>query len=417
LREGAAYLHALGQGAAGIQQRLPQDPWRLLAARKMEVSELLTKTVERNLLRHSIERIQGVARLRPERRVEVTKADGSRITLRAAVVLLATGSRPRHPDGFPMDDPDVHDSESILGIANAPASLVVLGGGAAGCEYASVFATLGVRVTLVDRHEQLLRALDAEAAGVLAECFNAIGIRVLTGVDAARVERRDDVLVATLSDGREIAAEKVLVTAGRRASVSSLGLEEAGVAVDARGFVKVDERYATTAPGVYAAGDVLGPPGLASQAMEQGRVAISHAFDLENKTPMDPFCPNYIFSIPEVACVGLSEQGARAQGIEYEVGRASFATNAKARISGWPEGFVKLVFRLSDRRLLGAHIVGEVASELVHIPKLVMHDQGRLDRFIDLVFAVPTRSEAFKYAAYDGLNRAANRTARAATQA
>ena len=171
----------------------------------------------------------------------------------------------------------------------------------------------------------------------------------------------------------------------------------------------MDGRYATTAPGVFAAGDVIGPPGLASIAMEQARVAVCHAFGIEFKTVADRFRPLYVFSIPEAAWVGLTEEEARTGGLDCETGRSSFGTNAKARISGFPDGLVKLVFRASDKTLVGVHIVGELASELIHIGQFVMHEGGTIDHFIDATFAVPTRSEAYKYAAYDGLMRLSRR--------
>jgi NAD(P) transhydrogenase len=242
-------------------------------------------------------------------------------------------------------------------------------------------------------------------ARVLAESFNSMGLRVIPIMSVAAVTREDGVLEARLADGRTLRVQKVLVAAGRQPQIEGLGLAEAGVATDSAGWVQVDDRYATTAPGVFAAGDVIGPFGLASTAMEQARVAVCHAFGFEYKKETDRFRPTYIFSIPEAAWVGLTEEQARASGIEYEVGRSSFATNAKARISGFPDGLVKLVFRVPDKVLLGVHIVGELATELVHIGQFVMHEGGGIDRFIDATFAVPTRSEAYKYAAYDGLMR------------
>ena len=189
LREGAIYLWGLGQSAIGVPPASAQDSWRLLMARKLEVSEFMTKAVERNLVRHGIERIRGRARFLPGRRVEVEKAGGERVVLEADVVLLASGSRPRHPPGIPMDDPDVHDSESILEIEGAPESILVIGGGALGCEYASIFAALGVQVTVVDAGSHLLPALDVEMARVLAESFNSMGIRVIPMVSVSGVAR------------------------------------------------------------------------------------------------------------------------------------------------------------------------------------------------------------------------------------
>jgi len=409
LREGAIYLSGLGQSANLLPAPSAQDPWRLLMTRKLEVSEFMTKTVERNLVRHGIEQIRGRARLLPGRRVEVERLGGERTMLQAEVILLASGSRPNHLPGVPLDDPDVHDVESILSIERAPGSLLVLGGGGVGCEYASIFAAIGTRVTVVDAKAHLLPALDVEMARVLAESFNGMGIRVLTDVQVVGVERKDGRLEARLANGPPLAADKFLVAAGGRPCTEGLGLDDAGVKTDASGWVCVDERYATTAPGVYAAGDLIGPPGLASVAMEQARVAVGHAFGFEYKIVTDRFWPTYVFSIPEVAWVGFTEEAARAAGLQYETGRSSFGSNAKARISGFADGLIKLVFRVPDKVLLGVHIVGELASELVHIGQFVMHEGGTIDRFIDATFAVPTRSEAYKYAAYDGLMRLSRR--------
>jgi NAD(P) transhydrogenase len=409
LREGAVYLRGLGQSALGGPPASAQDSWRVLMGRKLEVAEFMTKVVERNLVRHGIDRIRGQARLLPDRRVEVVRAGGEQVVLDAQVVLLASGSRPRHPAAIPMDDPDVHDSDTILGIAGPPDSILVIGGGVLGCEYASIFAALGVQVTIVGEGDHLPPALDVEVARVLGESFNAMGIRVVPMGRISEVARVGDALGARLADGRTLRARKVLVAAGRCPRIEGLGLAEAGVELDSGRWVRVDDHYRTTAPGVFAAGDVIGSAGLASMAMEQARVAVCHAFGFEYKKAADPFHPSYMFSIPEASWVGLTEEQARAQGITYEVGRSSFASNAKARISGFPDGLVKLVFRVPDKTLLGVHILGELASELVHIGQFVMHEGGTIDRFIDATFAAPTRSEAYKYAAYDGLMRLARR--------
>jgi NAD(P) transhydrogenase len=408
VREGAIYLSGLGQTALGVPPPSAPDPWSLLMARKIEVSELMTVAVERNLIRHGIERFEGRAHFLSPCKVEVEKLRGEHVTLEADVVLLASGSRPRHPPNIPMDDPDVYDTDNILEIGRTPESLIVIGSGAAGCEYASIFAALGTRVTIVGG-SHLLPALDAEMAGVLAESFNSMGIRVIPGASVAGVTRVGGVLEARLADGHTLQAQKVLVALGRRPQVEGLGLKEIGVEFDSAGWVRVDDHYATATAGVFGAGDVIGPPGLAAAAMEQARVAICYAFGFEFKREVDHFRPTYIFSIPEVAWVGLTEEQARAAGIDYEVGRCSFSANAKACMSGFPDGLVKLVFRASDKTLLGVHILGEVASELIHIGQFVIQVGGAIDRFIDATFAVPTRSEAYKYAAYDGLMRLARR--------
>jgi NAD(P) transhydrogenase len=413
VREGAVYLSGLGQSAIGLMPANGQNPWPLLMARKLEVSELMTAAVERNLVRHGIEHIRGRARFLSPGQVQIEQEGAGSIVVEAGIVLLASGSRPRHLPNISIDDPDVHDSENILGIDKAPESLLVIGSGPSGCEYASIFSMLGTRVTIVGG-SHLLSALDAEMAGVLAECFNSMGIRVIPKTSVSCVVRVGGELEATLSDGHTLRVRKVLVAAGRCPQIQGLGLSEIGVKFDAAGWVQVNHQYATSAPGLFAAGDVIGPPSLASVAMEQARVAICHAFSFEFKSEIDHFRPTYIFSIPEVAWVGLTEEQARTADIDYEVGRCSFGTNAKARISGFPDGLVKLVFRASDKILLGVHIVGEVASELIHIGQFVVQANGTIDRFIDATFAVPSRSEAYKYAAYDGLMRLSRHAGRTA---
>jgi NAD(P) transhydrogenase len=191
-----------------------------------------------------------------------------------------------------------------------------------------------------------------------------------------------------------------------------LGLEEAGVALTARGDIWVDERFETTAAGIYAAGDVIGPPRLASVSMEQARVAVCHAFEFHFKDMVDGLAPQCVFSIPEVATVGMTEAQATAAGVDYEIGRGWFSANAKAKISGFHEGLIKLVFRRDDQVLLGVHVLGEMASELIHLGQHILHEGGSIDRLIHATFAVPTRSEAYKYAAYDGLMRLDRRLGR-----
>lgn len=406
LREAALYLTGFRRRdlyGAGID--LSRDAvLERMRARTAEVVKLSVEAVRRNIERHGIELVQGEARLGPDRTVRVATPAGERV-LQGDVVLLATGSRPFHPPGVPFEDPDVHDSESILELDRIPSSFVVVGGGPVGCEYASIFLALGADVTLVDRAPRLLPFADAEVSEALAGVFAGRGMRLLPETTVVTTERVDGALTLTLPDGATLVADAVLFAAGRAGTTQGLGLEEARVETDERGRILVDETYRTTVQGVYAAGDVIGPPGLASAAMEQGRVAACHAFDIPFKETVDPFAPLGIYSVPEVGMVGMTEEAAREAGIEVESGRSPFEENARARIAGSTDGLVKLVFRRDDRRLLGVHIVGDDASELIHIGQAVLHAGGTLDYFIHSTFNVPTLSEAFKYAAYDGLQR------------
>ncbi len=411
LRETALYITGFRRrDVYGLSLQLdPEATLKRLRTRTAEVVELMTTMVQRNLERHGIELVHGQATLTPDRSVLVTGPDGRPRTLRADVVLIATGSRPSHPPQVPADDPDVCDSETILEIDEPFGRMVVLGGGATGCEYASIMTALGVEVTLVDSGDRLVKFLDAELSRLLVEAFRSEGMRVLLDRGRPAVRRDDRGLAVVLPDGQLLRTDKVLASAGRAGNVEGLGLDAAGVAVDARNRILVDATYRTTAANVYAAGDVIGPPGLSSVSMEQGRVAACYAFGIPFKETVDPLAPFGIYSIPEAARVGLTEQAAAEQGVDYEVGRGWFADNTRAAIAGATDGLVKLVFRRADRALLGVHILGDLAAELIHIGQNVVQDGGTIDRFIHATFNVPTQSEAYKYAAYDGLQRLAGR--------
>jgi NAD(P) transhydrogenase len=408
LRETALYLTGFRRREIyGIGLDLAPDlTLDRLRARAAAVSELAGKAVRDNLERHAIELVEGLARL-DDGGVTVDLAEGGTRQLRGRVILIATGSRPFRPAEVPFSDPDVHDSDTILGIDRIPSSLVVIGGGPVGCEYASIFTALGVRVTLVDRAERLMPLLDEDASEQLRACFADMGMRLLLGAPRASVERVEAGLRVSLADGQTIEADKVLFAAGRSGNTHGLGLEDAGVALDGRGRIIVDAEYRTAAPGIFAAGDVIGPPALASVSAEQGRVAMCHAFDIPFKETVDALPPFGIYTIPEVAMVGLTEEAAVQAGFPVASGRFRFANNPRSLIAGTTNGLLKLVFRRDDRRLLGVHIVGEEAAELIHVGQAVIHAGETIDRFIHTTFNIPTRAEAYKYAAYDGLQQLA----------
>ena len=404
LRDTAVYLTGWSRREVfGIGISLSPDlVMNRLRAHVSDVVTTMTAAVGANLARHGVELVHGEARLGPDGRVEVVAEDGSVRVLHARTILLATGSRPHHPGEFPFDDPDVHDSESILSLDSLPRRMVVVGGGPVGSEYASIFAALGVEVTLVDRGRRLLPVLDAEISRALLESLERSGARIMLESAVESVTRDDDGL-AVVVHGETLRPDVVLHALGRTGNVEGLGLEAVGVEVDRRGRISVDSGFRTTAPGIFAAGDITGPPGLASVAMEQARVAMCRAFDIPFKESLDDTLPTGIYTLPEVSMVGLTEEAARAASDDVGTGRTLFAANARARISGSTEGMLKLVFRQSDRRLLGAHILGEEATELIHIAQAVLHRGGAIDEFIDTTFNFPTRADAYKYAAYDGL--------------
>jgi NAD(P) transhydrogenase len=404
LRDTAVYLTGWSRrDVYGVGISLAPDlVMNRLRARTTDVVTTMTTAVRENLRRHGVELVHGEARLGPDRTVIVRDDEGGERMLRARVVLLATGSRPYHPPDVPFADPDVHDSETVLSMERLPESLMVVGGGPVGSEYASIFAALGVEVTLVDRATRLLPLLDGELSEVLAQSLKRSGARLMLGAQVESLGRDADGLVVHV-DGETLRPQVVLHAVGRAGNVEGLGLAEAGVEFDDLGRVRVDRNFQTTAQGIYAAGDITGPPGLASVAMEQARVAMCRAFDIPFKESLELVVPTGIYTLPEASMVGLTEEAARAAGEDVETGRAFFEANARARIAGTTEGLVKLVFRASDRRLLGAHILGEEATELIHIAQAVLHKDGTIDEFIDTTFNFPTRADAYKYAAYDGL--------------
>jgi NAD(P) transhydrogenase len=407
LRETALYLTGFRRrDIYGVSLHLePQTTVERLRCRTREVIEAMTASVERNLQRHGVELVHGEARVETGRKVVVECPDGSTRTLQADAILIATGSRPFHPPGIPFDDPDVYDSEEILRDDRPVRSTLVVGGGPVGCEYASILTALGAEVWLIDNADRVLPFLDVEMSRLLERSFTAMGMHVLLNSGGASVDRDDEGLRVQLPDGRCIRPEQILFAAGRVGNVEGLGLKEVGVKLDPRNRVLVDDHYRTTADGIFAAGDVIGPPALASVSMEQGRVAACYAFDIPFKQTVDPLLPFGVYSIPEVAMVGLTEEAAAAQGIDYEVGRGWFASNARANIAGATEGLVKLVFRRDDLELLGVHILGESAAELLPHGQAAIHLGAKIDHFIHSTYNVPTLSETYKYAAYDGLQR------------
>jgi NAD(P) transhydrogenase len=405
LREAALFLSGYRQrDLYGVSVEVSRDlEVAKLVERKNAVRTLETERMLANLDRHRVELVHGTARLVDAATVAVVGENAGLRTFVADAVLLATGSSPFRPPGIPFEDPDVHDSDTILEIDRLPASLAVLGGGVIGCEYASMFAALGTDVHLIERSAPLLRFLDAEVIERMVAGMEALGVTFHFGERAETVSRRGDALVCQRPSGAEIAAEKVLVTAGRMGNTDGLGLAAVGVETDERGRVLVDGHFRTSAPGVFAAGDVIGAPALASTSMEQARVAVCRAFGFDYKQELTDLLPYGVYTIPEVSSVGLSEEAAAERGIEAVIGRASFADNARGEIIGDRDGMTKLVFERSTRRLIGCHCVGERATELVHIGQAVMTLGGTVETFIEMVFNYPTLAETFKYAAYDAL--------------
>jgi NAD(P) transhydrogenase len=416
LRETALYFSGLRQrGLYGVEYRVKSNiTIGDFMHRERAVVESTWHTIDQNLDRHRITRFQGHAEFTGPDAIEVTRYKEEVHPITADVFLVATGSRPVHPAEIPFDGSIVVDSDDVLTLSGIPQRLVVIGGGVIGCEYAGIFAALGVRVTIVNSRERLLMQLDADLSDALRqEMTRRLGVQVMVDASVTGVRVEGEIAAVTLNNGRELVADCVLYCAGREGNTHGLGLEAAGVETNARGFIRTDPHFRTANRRIFAAGDVVGFPALASTAMEQARVAMCHAFDFKYKTAVSTVLPYGVWTVPELATVGLGEDEARTKGISVEIGKASFRDNPRGQIIGDTEGFVKLIFRTDDQRLIGASVMGEGACELIHIPAAVIQFGGSLDYFIQAVFNYPTLSDAFKYAAYDGLQRLQRRVSRA----
>jgi NAD(P) transhydrogenase len=370
-----------------------------LLSRKDTVRELEVERIKTNLDRHHVTLLHGAASLKDAHTVIV----GDR-TITSDVILVATGSVPFQPPNIPFGD-HVADSDTILLLDRLPERMVVLGGGVIGCEYASMFAAMHVKVTLLEGRDRLLPFLDAEMGSRLQGSLGTLGVDIRLGVSVEKVTLDGAKVDILLKSGDRIECDKLLVASGRQGNTKTLGLESAGVEVDKRGYVKVDDNFKTKVDSVYAAGDVIGFPALASTSMDQARVAVCHAFGFTYKKQVSHLLPYGVYTIPEVSCVGFSEEDAKAKGFDWVVGRALYADNARGKIVGDKEGVIKLVFDRQTRKLLGCHCIGDRASELVHIGQAVIALGGTVDTLIDMVFNYPTLAEMFKYAAYDALGR------------
>ncbi len=404
LRETALYLSGhKARELYGVSVVLddPHAAVPRLIARKDAVAAQESARIRANLARHGVDLVRGHARFVDAHTIEI---DGSRVA--GDRFLIATGSTPRSADNVPVvTEEDVYDSDEILTIDRLPDTLAILGGGVIGCEYACMFAALGVRVTLLDSRDRLLGFLDAEIGDRLAEAMRRLGVELRLGARWGEVRHVRGRGVVTETTEGELVTEKLLFAAGRVGNTADLGLGRIGLAPDARGHLAVDACYRTALPHVYAAGDVIGFPALASTSMEQARVAVCHAFGIDYKRSMGPMLPYGIYTIPEVSCVGESERSARERGIDCVVGRALYRENARGLITGDLEGMTKLVVERGSRAVVGVHVIGERASELIHIGQAVMHLGGTVDAFLEMVFNYPTLAESYKYAAYHALGQ------------
>jgi NAD(P) transhydrogenase len=406
LREAVLYLTGLNQREMyGQSYRVKED---------ITVSDLLSRTqhvvgrevdvVRSQLSRNHVSLFAGIGRFADPHTVEVTDGTGRDRTISAEKIVIATGTRPARPESVAFDNTTILDSDGILHLDRVPQSMIVVGAGVIGIEYASMFAALGTRVTVVERRERMLDFCDLEIVEALKYHLRDLAVIFRFRETVASVQRHSHGAIAALESGKKIAAETVLYSAGRQGMTDHLMLEKAGLSADSRGRITVDEHFRTQVPHIYAVGDVIGFPALAATSMEQGRLAANHACG-EAAHAMSQLQPIGIYTIPEISYIGRTEDQLTEARIPFEVGIARYRELARGQIIGDSYGMLKLLVSPEDRLVLGVHVFGTNATELVHIGQAVMGCGGTVDYLVDTVFNYPTLAECYKVAALDAMNK------------
>ena len=377
--------------------------------RERLVQTTVEQEVRENLTIHKVELIQGQASFIDDHHVRVASPHGE-TTVRGDFILIATGSYPFHPSTIPFDQDVIHDSDTILRLKKIPESLVVVGAGVIGCEYATIFATMGTKVYLVNDRDKIMPFLDHEVAASLVENMRKAGLEIVFKAGVSSVSKTAAAVLTTLDTGLELKSEMFLFAAGRSGATAGLNCVAAGVRLGKREVVEVNSSFRTSVPHIFAAGDVIGFPALAATSMDQGRVAVSHMFGLDDLSSVTRDFPYGIYTIPEVSMVGMTEHDAREKGLDVCAGLARYADMHRGRIMGVTDGFLKLVFERQSLRVLGVHIIGPLATEIIHYGLAVVQEGKNLNHLLAQVFNYPTLHDLYKYAAYDGLgNRAGHK--------
>ena len=405
-REAVLYLTGYQQrGLYGQSYKVKESiTMEDLTFRCQHVIKRETEVIRDQMRRNGITLTQGLARFVDPHTLEIRGARET-VAVKAERIVIATGTEAAVPDGVPSDRETIITSDEILSLRTLPRTLTVVGAGVIGVEYASIFAALGVEVTLVDKRPRLLEFVDGEIVESLSYQMRGMNCNMRLREDVASVAvEGTQRAVAVLKSGKKIVSDLLLYAIGRVGATADLNLQAAGLAADDRGRLKVNETYQTAQPHIYAAGDVIGFPALASTSMEQGRQAACHAFGIPT-TSMPRLFPFGIYSVPEISMVGRNEEELTADGVPYEVGVARYREIARGAILGDDSGLLKILFHRSTRRLLGVHIIGTGATELVHIGQAVLAFDGTIDYFVNSVFNYPTFAECYKVAALDGYNK------------
>ena len=406
LREAVLYLTGLDQREMYGQSYRVKDEITIadLAARTQHVVGREIDVVRSQLSRNRVTILTGTGSFVDPHLVEVDDGAGRSRSASADKIVIATGTRPARPASVDFDDRAVIDSDGINNLEKVPRSMVVAGAGVIGIEYASMFAALGTKVTVVEQRDRMLEFCDVEVVEALKYHLRDLAVTFRFGETVASVESRPEGAIATLSSGKKIPADTVMYSAGRQGMSDNLRLGAAGLAADARGRIVVDEFFRTTVPHIYAVGDVIGFPALAATSMEQGRLAAHHACG-EPLHAFGQLQPIGIYSIPEISFIGRTEEELTGENVPFEVGISRYRELARGQIIGDSYGVLKLLVSLEDRTLLGVHVFGTGATELVHIGQAVMGCGGTVDYLVDAVFNYPTLAESYKVAALDATNK------------
>jgi NAD(P) transhydrogenase len=404
-----AVLHLSGynyRSVYGINYRVKEKITMAdLAFRTQAVIKTEVDVTEAQLSRNGIDVVHGIARFVDPKQVRV-EGPNAETTLEADRIIIAVGTKPATSPKVPVNGTTIINSDQILGLPSLPHSLIVVGGGVVGVEYTCMFAVLGVRVTLIEKRDRLLEFADREIIEALSYHLRDARVTMRLGEEVESVEElQKDTVVANLESKKRVSGDALLYAVGRQGNVDDLNLSAAGLEADARGRIAVDEHYKTKVDHIYAVGDVVGFPALASVSMEQGRIAAARAFNDGAATSNPGFYPYGIYTIPEISFIGKTEEQLTDEDVPYEVGMAYYREVARGQIRGDTTGRLKLIFHRDTRKVLGVHIIGEGATELVHIGQAVMTLNGTIDYFIDAVFNYPTLAECYKVAAFNGLGR------------
>lgn len=407
LREAIVYLTGLSQREVyGHSYRLKQDiSVADLSARTQHVIGREIDVIRSQLGRNRVALLPGTARFIDPHTVGVQSEDGTELSVRADRIVIAAGTRPARPSTVDFDGRTIVDSDQVLALDRIPASMVVVGAGVIGIEYASMFAALGTKVTVVEQRERMLDFCDLEIVEALKYQLRDLAVTFRFRETVAGVERYQDGTLTQLASGKRIPADTVLYSAGRQGVTEALSLENAGLQADKRGRITVDGNYQTSVPHIYAVGDVIGFPALAATSMEQGRRATHHAFGDPVAGSLTDLQPIGIYTIPEISYVGQTEEELTESSIPFEVGVARYRELARGAILGDSYGMLKLLVHAEERHLLGVHVFGTGATELVHIGQTVMGCGGTVDYLVDAVFNYPTLAESYKVAALDAMNK------------